>query len=115
MGSRRDRLDAGTLEGADGGGAGVELLDLLLGAHPAAGGRGALGSGDDEVALEHGDVDLEGADDPADVRAAPGPREQVLDAPVEACELVGGLVALRAHGHERAAGRGCARPRPGPR
>ena len=114
VGRRGDRLDAGALEGADRRGAGVELLDLLLGAHPAASGRRALGGGDDEVALEHRDVDLERADDAADVGAAPGAGEQVLDAPVEAGELVGGGVALGAERARAAPGRGCARRRPGP-
>ena len=101
MRRRRDRLEAGALEGPDGGGARVELLDLLLRAHPAAGGRGALGGGDDEVALEHRDVDLERADDAADVGAAAGALDEVVHPPVEPRELLGGVVALRTGRDER--------------
>ena len=99
--SGRDGVEAGALEGADRGGARVELLDLLLRAQSAARGGGALGRRDDEVAFEHGDLDLERTDHAADVGAAAGPREQVADAPVETRELVGWLVPLGTHGHER--------------
>ena len=101
MRSRGDRLEAGAFEGADGGGARVELLDLLLGAHAAAGGRGAFGGGDDEVALEHGDIDLERADDAADVGAATGALDEVVHAAVEPRDLLRGLVALGSGRDER--------------
>lgn len=72
------------------------LLDLLLGAHPAAGRGGSLGGRHDEVALEHGHVDLERADDAADVGTPTGALDEVAHPAVQARELLGGLVTLRA-------------------